>query len=129
MKAVVCKAYGPPENLFVEDVDEPEPGAGEVLIDIEAAGVNFPDALVIQDKYQYRQEPPFVPGGEVAGRVRALGPGVGGLKPGDLVSSGGCRPGGFAESAVCAAAGVRRSASWPVETGNHSPKPLSKMID
>jgi NADPH2:quinone reductase len=108
LKAVVCKAYGPPENLVIEDMDAPEAGEGEVLIDIEAAGVNFPDALVIQDKYQYRREPPFVPGGEVAGRIRAIGPGVSELKPGDRVSAGGCRPGGFAEMGVCAAGGVRR---------------------
>jgi len=69
MKAVVCKAWGPPDSLCIETLPEPQPGAGEVLVDIMAAGVNFPDVLIIQNKYQFRPELPFTPGNELAGLV------------------------------------------------------------
>ncbi len=85
MKAVVCKAWGLPETLVVEDLPERTAAAGEVLIDVMAAGVNFPDVLIIQNKYQFKPELPFTPGNELAGVVRAVGEGVNHLKVGDRV--------------------------------------------
>ena len=83
MKAVLCKAYGPPESLVVEDVPSPIPGPGEVVIAVKAASVNFPDVLIIQNKYQVKPPLPFSPGSEVAGIVKAVGEGVTSFKPGD----------------------------------------------
>ncbi len=85
MKAVVCKAWGLPETLVVEERPEPQPKAGEVLVDVAAAGVNFPDVLIIQNKYQFKPELPFTPGNELAGTVRAVGEGVTAFKAGDRV--------------------------------------------
>ncbi|MFM7482640.1 MAG: NADPH:quinone oxidoreductase family protein [Burkholderiaceae bacterium] len=85
MRAVVCKTWGPPDSLCVETLPEPQPEAGEVLVDIMAAGVNFPDVLIIQNKYQFRPELPFTPGNELAGLVRAVGEGVEDFKLGDRV--------------------------------------------
>lgn len=85
MRAVVCKTWGPPDSLCVEALPEPQPEAGEVLVDIMAAGVNFPDVLIIQNKYQFRPELPFTPGNELAGLVRAVGEGVEDFKLGDRV--------------------------------------------
>ncbi len=99
MKALLCKAHGLPETLVVEDVPSPVPGPGEVRIRIRAAGVNFPDALIIQNKYQFKPALPFSPGSEVAGDVQALGEGVSHLKPGDRVMAS-VGHGGFAEEVV-----------------------------
>src|SRR5271167_322318 len=85
MKAVVCKAFGPPETLVVEELPSPTVSSGQALIDVKACGVNFPDTLIIAGKYQFRPEPPFSPGGEVAGVVHAVGAGVTNVKPGDRV--------------------------------------------
>ena len=85
MKAVLCKTYGPPESLVVEDVEPLQPGRGEVVISMRAAGVNFPDVLIIQDKYQFKPPLPFAPGSEMAGVVKSVGPGVTTVKPGDSV--------------------------------------------
>ncbi|PWF55303.1 NADPH:quinone oxidoreductase family protein [Massilia glaciei] len=85
MKAVVCKAWGPPDSLVVEDLPEPAPGPGQVRIAVRAAGVNFPDVLIIQGKYQVRPGLPFTPGSELAGVIDALGPDVAGFKVGDRV--------------------------------------------
>lgn len=85
MQALVCKAYGPPENLVLEERADPAAGAGEVLVDVKAAGINFPDVLMIAGEYQVKTPPPFVPGGEAAGVVAAVGAGVEGLEPGDRV--------------------------------------------
>jgi NADPH2:quinone reductase len=85
MKAVLCKQWGLPETLVVEEVPSPVAGPGEVLIEVHAAGVNFPDTLIIQKKYQFQPELPFSPGGEVAGVVKAVGEGVKTCKPGDRV--------------------------------------------
>ncbi|MCL4182797.1 MAG: NADPH:quinone oxidoreductase family protein, partial [Burkholderiaceae bacterium] len=105
MKAVLCKAWGPPESLVIEDVPSPVPGAGEVLIDVHAAGVNYPDALIIQKKYQLQPALPFSPGAEVAGVVAAVGEGAGPWKPGDRVIAN--TPfGGYAEQLVAPAARV-----------------------
>jgi NADPH2:quinone reductase len=85
MKAVVCKAWGLPDTLVVEDLPDVSPGAGQLAIDVQAAGVNFPDVLIIQNKYQFKPELPFTPGSELAGIVRAVGEGVSQFKPGDRV--------------------------------------------
>src|SRR5579863_4625015 len=99
MKAALCTHYGPPEELVVEDVPGLKPGKGQVAVTVKACGVNFPDVLLIQDKYQFKPALPFPPGGEVAGIVKELGEGVEGLKVGDrvCVSLGN---GGFAEEVV-----------------------------
>src|SRR3954470_17985114 len=85
MKAVLCKAFGPPESLVVEGVPSPRASAGPAVVDVKACGVNFPDTLIIEGKYQFRPEPPFSPGGEVAGVVSEVGCGVAGVKVGDRV--------------------------------------------
>ena len=103
MRALLCKAYGPPETLVVNDVPSPEPGAGQLRIRVEAAGVNFPDALIIENKYQFKPELPFSPGGEVAGSVDALGPGVEGFAIGERVVAS-TLYGGFAEQCLAEAA-------------------------
>lgn len=96
MKAIVCKDWGPPDSLELQDLPDLVPEAGEVVVDVRAAGVNFPDVLTVQGKYQHRPELPFTPGNEFAGTVRAIGAGVNGLKPGDRVI-GFTRVGAFAE--------------------------------
>ena len=103
MRAVVCKAWGPPESLVVEELPSREPGPGEVKIRVRAAGVNFPDVLIVQKKYQTQPPLPFTPGAEIAGEVLAVGEGVSHVKPGDRVISF-CGLGGFAEEVVAAGA-------------------------
>ena len=73
MRAVLCKQFGPPETLVVEDVPALRPSAGEVVVRVKAAGVNFPDSLIIQNKYQIKAPLPFSPGGEFAGVISAVG--------------------------------------------------------
>jgi NADPH2:quinone reductase len=85
LKALLCKQFGPPESLVLEDVASPVPGAGEVVVSIKAASVNFPDVLIIQNKYQFKPPLPFSPGSELAGVVKAVGAGVTNVKPGDKV--------------------------------------------
>ena len=85
MKAIVCKAWGLPETLLIEDQADLVPATGEIVIDIMAAGVNFPDVLIIQNKYQFKPELPFTPGHELAGTVHAVGAGVSAYKVGDKV--------------------------------------------
>ena len=85
MKAVLCKAFGPAENLVVENIDSPQIKKGEVLLDVHAAGVNFPDTLIIEGKYQFKPPFPFSPGGEAAGVVAAVGEKITHLKVGDRV--------------------------------------------
>ncbi len=99
MKAVLCKELGLPEKLVLEDVPSPVAGAGQVVLSVKACGVNFPDTLIIQGKYQFKPELPFSPGGEVAGVVKEVGPGVTSLKPGDRVIAFSTW-GGFAEELV-----------------------------
>ena len=96
MKAVLCKEFGPPETLVVEDIASPEPGPGQVVLDVHAAAVNFPDTLIIENKYQFKPPLPFAPGGEVAGVVSKLGEGASMYKIGDRVI-GSCGHGGFVE--------------------------------
>jgi NADPH2:quinone reductase len=96
MKAVLCKELGPPEKLVVEEVPSLRAGTGQVVVSVKAAGVNFPDTLIIQGKYQFKPEPPFSPGGEVAGVIKEIGEGVTRLKRGDRVIAASTF-GGFAE--------------------------------
>lgn len=99
MRAVLCESFGPPETLMLREIDDPEPGPGQVQIRIEACGVNFPDTLIIEGKYQFRPDPPFIPGGEVAGTVSKLGADVDGVDLGDPVMAMSLY-GGFAEKIV-----------------------------
>jgi NADPH2:quinone reductase len=99
MKALLCKEWGLPETLVVEDIDDPIPGHGQVLIRVHAAGVNFPDALIIQNKYQFTPTLPFVPGSECAGVIEAVGHGVERVKIGDRVIAF-AESGAFAEKLV-----------------------------
>lgn len=85
MKALLSTKVGPPEALEYGDAPDPVAGEGEVVIAVKAAGVNFPDALIIEDKYQFKPERPFAPGGEIAGVVESVGPGVTNVKVGQRV--------------------------------------------
>lgn len=104
MRALVCRAYGSTDDLVVEDWDDPVAADGEVIVDIRAAGLNFPDKLVIAGQYQVRIPPPFVPGHEAAGVVTAVGDGVDGLSAGDEVMFTTLGGGAFAEKCVINAA-------------------------
>jgi NADPH2:quinone reductase len=99
MKAVLCKELGLADKLVVDEVADPVAGPGEILVDVKAAGLNFPDTLIIQGKYQFKPELPFTPGGEGAGVVAAVGEGVSHLKVGDKVIFM-CSNGAFAEKVV-----------------------------
>lgn len=108
MKAVVCKQFGPPEDLVIEEIDDPKAGDGQLVVDVKAAAVTFPDSLVIEDKYQFKATPPFTPGGEVGGVVSEVGPGVEGFAVGDRVTSSAGIIGGFAEKLAVQAAAARK---------------------
>lgn len=102
MRAVLCKSYGPPEQLVTEQVDDPVAGRGQAVVDVHACGVNFPDLLIIQNLYQLKPPLPFSPGSEIAGVVAEVGDGVEEVSPGDrVIALTGF--GGFAERVVCAA--------------------------
>jgi NADPH:quinone reductase len=105
MKAVLCKAFGPPESLSIEEVEPLKPGKGQVVISVKACGVNFPDALIIQGKYQSKPLFPFTPGSEVSGIVKELGEGVDNFKVGTHVM-GFIGMGGFAEEIVADASQI-----------------------
>jgi NADPH2:quinone reductase len=107
MTALLCEAHGPPEDLVLRSVAMPRPGRGEVLIRVHAAGLNFPDSLIIFDKYQFKPALPFSPGGELSGTVAAVGDGVTGFAPGDRVSAL-TNWGAFAEYVVARAAQTTR---------------------
>lgn len=121
MRAVICKAFGPLEDLVVEAKELGEPGPGEVRVAIEAAGVNFPDTLMVEGKYQVKPPLPFTPGTEVAGTVRSVGDGVTQLEVGTPVV-GMVGVGAFAEECVVSAARLmRRPASMdPVTAAGFS---------
>ena len=85
MRALVCREYGSPDDLVVEERDDPVPGAGEILVDIKAAGLNFPDVLLIGGQYQVKTPPPFIPGHEAAGVVAVAGGGADRFAVGDRV--------------------------------------------
>lgn len=103
MKAVLCKQFGPPESLVFEEVAAPVAGKGQVVVAVKAASVNFPDVLVIQNKYQVKPPLPFSPGSEMAGIVKSLGEGVTEARPGDRVIAFSAY-GAFAEEVVVDAA-------------------------
>lgn len=105
MRAVVCKEFGPPESLVVEEISPPWLGPAQVRVAVHACGINFPDTLVIENKYQFKPPLPFSPGGEVAGAILEVGEGVTQWKPGDRVIAM-CGWGGFAEQVVVDAARV-----------------------
>lgn len=111
MRAVLCKNWGPPDALVIEDLPSPKPGKGQLSVSVKASGVNFPDVLIIQNKYQFKPELPFSPGSEIAGVVRQVGEGVEGFRPGDRVMAL-IRSGGFAEEVV-----VDEGLVAPVPTG------------
>ncbi|WP_194973537.1 zinc-binding dehydrogenase [Aquiflexum lacus] len=96
MKAILCQQHGTPETLVYSDIQDPEPNENEVVIQVKACAVNFPDVLIIQNKYQFKPELPFSPGGEVSGIIEKVGSGVKHLKVGQRVLAL-CGWGGFAE--------------------------------
>jgi NADPH2:quinone reductase len=122
MLAVVCKQHGPPDSLVVEDVPSPVPGAGEVVISMKAASVNFPDVLIIQNKYQVKPPLPFTPGSELAGVVKVVGDGVTGVRPGDRVLAV-TGHGAFAEEVK-----TDRSRIVPIPAGMDFPQAASFML-
>jgi NADPH:quinone reductase len=105
MKALLSTRIGPPEELEYADAPDPVAGEGEVVIAVKAAGVNFPDALIIEDKYQFKPERPFAPGGEIAGVVESVGAGVTNVRVGQRVI-GSLGWGGFAQKVKAQAARV-----------------------
>lgn len=105
MRALLCKEFGPPESLVMDEVDDPVAGPGQVVIDVHACAVNFPDVLMIQNMYQFKPPLPFAPGAEVAGIVSSVGDGVTGLSPGNrVIASPGW--GGLAEKVAASADSV-----------------------
>jgi NADPH:quinone reductase len=107
MKALLCKSYGPPENLALEEVPDLVPGEGQAVVDVYAASLNFPDTLQIQGKYQFQPPMPFSPGSEVGGVISAVGPGLEGFCVGDRVMA---TPsvGGMAEQVLVSGSGLRK---------------------
>lgn len=110
MKAIVCNDYGPIDQLEYKDVEEPTPGKYDVLVKVLAAGVNFPDGLLVQGLYQAKPDTPFVPGSEFCGEIEAVGEKVGHLSPGQRVICLGSNYGGYAEKAT-----VNSMTCFPVE--------------
>ncbi|MFK4100289.1 NADPH:quinone oxidoreductase family protein [Streptomyces sp. NPDC019531] len=107
MRAARCTTYGPPADLTVEDVPDLEPGPGQVLVRVRAAAVNFPDVLLVANRYQVPAPLPFTPGSEFAGVIEALGPGVEGPPVGSPVA-GAVLTGAFAEQVVVPVSGLRQ---------------------
>ena len=105
MKAIVCNAWGLPDTLVIEELPDAVPGPGQIAIEIRAAGVNFPDVLIIQNKYQFKPALPFTPGSELAGVVLAVGDGVTRYKAGDQVIAFSAQ-GAFAQQIVVPASAV-----------------------
>ncbi len=99
MKAIVCKQFGPPSSLVLEEIESPKPKAKEVVVQVKACGVNFPDTLIIQGLYQFKPELPFTPGSDIAGVVKEVGSDINHVKPGDEVF-GFVMHGGYAEEVI-----------------------------
>jgi len=108
MRAVICKAFGPPEDLVVESVNDPVVGPDQLLVEVAAAAVVYPDTLMLLDKYQYKPTPPYIPGGEVAGVVVGVGERVTGWSIGDRVVGAFGATGGYAELCAIPVAVARR---------------------
>ena len=112
MKAVVCREHGMPDKLeLAQDWPDPAVGDNDVLIRVKAAGLNFPDVLVIQGKYQFQPDLPFVPGNECSGEVAAVGPAVTRFKPGDKVIAA------AGTGAFCESIAVHESVVFPMPAG------------
>jgi len=109
MRALLSRAPGGPETLELAEVDDPVAGPGEVLVRIAACAINFPDVLIIEDKYQFRPQRPFAPGGEVSGTVEAVGEGVEGWAVGDRLI------------ALTTAGGLAERVAVPVNRAFHVP--------
>jgi NADPH2:quinone reductase len=107
MRAIVCRTYGPPENLTIEEIDDPVAAENEVVVQIYSASLNFPDGLQIQGKYQFQPPMPFTPGSEVGGIITSVGAGIQGFAAGDRVMA---TPGigGLAEQVAVKADGLRK---------------------
>lgn len=107
MKAILCKSYGPPDNLSLEEVDDLKAGEKEAVVDVYAASLNFPDTLQIEGKYQFQPPMPFTPGSEVGGVIREVGPGLEGFAVGDRVMA---TPsiGGMAEQVIVPGPALRK---------------------
>ena len=100
MKAALCKALEGPDSIVIEDIPDPTPAAGEVIVRVHAAALNFFDTLVVRNKYQYKPPLPFSPCSEAAGVIEAVGAGVTGFKVGDRVISYGPGPGAAREKII-----------------------------
>jgi len=144
VKALLSKEIGGPDTLVLEDVPAPECKPGWAVVDVKAVGVNFPDTLIIEDKYQFKPARPFAPGAEIAGVVRAVGDGVTHIKPGDRVL-GNAGWGGMAEQVAlsedrltkipvampyedAAAFAMTYGTSWHALTGRANLKPGQTLL-
>src|SRR3954468_21519070 len=118
MKILLSEAPGGPDTLVLRELPDPEPGPGQLLVRVRAAAINYPDVLIIEDKYQFRPPRPFAPGGEIAGIVERAGEGVTGWEAGDrLIAMIG--HGGLAEKVVVdAARALRLPAERSFEEGS-----------
>ena len=138
MRALICGDFGPPEALSVGELPAPQPGKGEVLINVGAAGVSFADTLMIRDLHQNKHTLPFAAGMEVGGRITALGEGVDGFAVGDRVMAL-VYDGGYAEQAVAPALETFRipesmddatAAAWvPFAEVHDGIRPMSRDVD
>ncbi|RZV33745.1 MAG: NADPH:quinone oxidoreductase family protein, partial [Sphingomonadaceae bacterium] len=122
MKALRTHQTGGPETLTLDEVEVPTPGKGEVLVDVKACAINYPDTLMIRDLYQFKPERPYAPGGEIAGVIEAVGEGVEGYKVGDKVMAG-IGNGGLSEKVV-----VQAGRMFPVPDGVPFEKAASLLM-
>lgn len=122
MKTLRTHATGGPETLVLDEIDEPTPGPGQVLVSVKACAINYPDTLMIRDLYQFKPERPYAPGGEIAGVIEALGAGVDGFAIGDKVLAG-IGNGGLAEK-VC----VPANRMFPIPDGVPFEKAASLLM-
>jgi NADPH:quinone reductase-like Zn-dependent oxidoreductase len=122
MKAIQTHEVGGPETLKLDEIDTPTPGKGEVLVDVKACAINYPDTLMIRDLYQFKPERPYSPGGEIAGVIEAVGEGVEGFKVGDRVMAG-IGNGGLREKAI-----VPAGRMFPVPDGVPFDKAASLLM-
>ncbi|TNE32976.1 MAG: NADPH:quinone oxidoreductase family protein [Alphaproteobacteria bacterium] len=122
MKALRSHGVGGPETLTLDELDVPVPGKGEVLVDVKACAINYPDTLIIRDMYQFKPPRPFAPGGEIAGVIEAVGEGVEGFSVGDKVMAG-IGNGGLAEKVI-----VPAGRMFPVPEGVSFEKAASLLM-